>query len=133
MTLVLGCLEHATEVVSTEVAVKVFNQDLSNRDTILYEAKVMTKVCNGHPNLPLFLGVYYDGQANQPQLVTKFYSVKSMPATLYMLLTGKLQLRLTECQWGRILLNICNDLEAIHTHGFLHIDNNSFNGRTIRL
>lgn len=106
---------------STEVAVKTFNPANSNRDRILYEAIVMTKVCKGHPNLPLFLGVY-DPKDSQPQLVSKLYSVNNESATLHMLLTGKLELRYDEQQWARILLGVCNGLEAIHTHGFLHND-----------
>ena len=43
---------------STEVAVKSFFPNNSNRERVLFEASVMSKVCSGHPNLPLFLGVY---------------------------------------------------------------------------
>ena len=42
----------------------------------------MARVCNGHPNLPLFLGVYDKPGNHQPQIVTK-YSIESMLATLY--------------------------------------------------
>ena len=46
---------------------------------ILYEAKIMSTVCCGHPNLPSFMGVY-DCLA---YLVTKYYSVDSEPITLH--------------------------------------------------
>lgn len=111
---------------STEVAVKIFYPALSSRDSVLNEAKVMSRICNGHPNLPLFLGVY-DHQVSLPQLVTRYYSVNNESATLHMLLTAKLQLVFTVCQWVRILLNICNALEAVHKHGFLHNDIKSDN------
>ena len=76
---------------STEVAVKMFNPLLSSRDAIMYEAMVMSKVCNGHPNLPLFLGVCDSGGSCQPKIVTKLYSVDNKTITLHKLLTGTLQ------------------------------------------
>ena len=105
---------------STEVVVKIFNPALSSRDAIMYEAMVMSKVCNGHPNLPLFFGVYDSVESCGPRLVSKLYSVKNDTVTLHKLLTGTVGF--TEQQWARILLGICNAVEAVHSHGFLHND-----------
>lgn len=60
---------------AAEVAVKV----------ILYEAKVVAVICCGHPNLPLFMGVY-DFAGGLPYLITRFYSVDGKHFTLHKLL-----------------------------------------------
>ena len=108
---------------STEVAVKLFNPENSSRGRVLFEAMVMTKVCKGHPNLPLFFGVYDHNPSSLPQLVSRFYSVKHESCTLHMLLSENFnKLRFTEMQWARILLGISNGIEAVHNHNFLHND-----------
>ena len=81
----------------------------------------MSKVCHGHPNLPLFIGLY-EHQAGLPKLVSKLYTVNGESVTLHMLLSGKLHLQFTTQQWARILTGLCNAVEAVHSHGFLHND-----------
>ena len=72
---------------------------------------------------PSFLGSIYDhNKDGQPQLVSKLYSVNNESATLHMVLTGKIGLKYDMQQWAKILLGVCNALEAVHTHGFLHND-----------
>ena len=106
---------------STEVAVKTFNPSLSNNESIMYEAKAMSRVCKGSPNLLLLFRVF-TYRVGLPQLVSKYYSFNNQSATLHMLLVGKLSVTLSEQQWAWILLGICNAIEAVHSHGFLHND-----------
>ena len=115
---------HKMLLSSTEVAVKSFFPNNSNRERVLFEASVMSKVCSGHPNLPLFLGVYDDPKdGSLPKLVSSLYSVKNRSVTLHMLLTGKVELGpYNEKEWARILLGICNGVEAVHACGVLHND-----------
>lgn len=88
------------------------------------EARVMAEVWQGHPNLPLFIGVYEQIEHPKPSLVMKFYSVDGEPYTLHKYLR---EYR-SECDtpqvadWARILLGICDGLDAIHKKGYLHND-----------
>lgn len=107
---------------ATEVAVKEYNSTLSSKSMILYEAKVMANICCGHPNLPLFLGVY-DFTRGLPYLVTKFYSVDGRPYTLHKLLSKSSTRQISkEEQWVRIATGICAAVESIHDKRFLHND-----------
>ena len=67
------------------MAIKEYDASFSSRSMIFYEAKVMANICCGHPNLPLFMGVY-DYTGGLPYLVLKFYSVGGTPLNLHQLL-----------------------------------------------
>lgn len=86
------------------------------------EASVMTEVCCGHPNLPLFIGVYDHPECPKPLLVTKFYSVAGKPCTLHQHLRREYQSHSQQNvnDWARILLGVCDGLQAIHQRGCLH-------------
>ena len=113
----------------TAVAVKTTTLKEYSYDCIMYEARVMVAVCRGHPNLPLFIGVYQDQPHTKPLLVMKFYSVAGEPCTFHQYLRDQSQCHSQKnmCDWVRILLGICNGLDAIHTKGFLHNDLKSDN------
>ena len=110
---------------ATEVAVKTTTLDTYySYKSIMYEAEVMAEVCCGHPNLPLFIGVYDQPDCPKPLLVMKFYSVAGDACTLHPYLRKQ-----SECHsqkdlydWARILVGRCNGLEAIHQKGYLHND-----------
>ena len=110
---------------ATEVAVKSTTLDEYSYDSILNEAVVMTEVCRGHPNLPLFIGIYDYPEYPKPLLVMKFYSVAGKPYTLHQCLRQEslsLSPQSTLYDWARILLGVCDGLQAIHQRGYLHND-----------
>ena len=111
---------------ATEVAVKSTTLASYSSESIMYEAAVMSEVCNGHPNLPLFIGVCDQPECPKPLLVIKFYSVSGEACTLHRYLKKQLQ---SQCisqkelqNWARLLVGVCNGLEAIHHKGYLHND-----------
>lgn len=109
---------------ATEVAVKATILDTYSYDDIMYEARVMAEVCCGHPNLPLFMGIYDQPEYPKPLLVMKFYSVAGQPCTFHQYLRNE-RLYSTHKHpqdWARILLGVCNGLKAIHMKGYLHND-----------
>ena len=110
---------------STEVAVKTTTLHSYSHKDIMFEAFVMTKVCCGHPNLPLFIGVcdQLDG-ISKPLLVSKFYSVAGEPRTLHQHLIRESKLYTTGAvnDLARILLGVCHGVEAVHQKGYLHND-----------
>lgn len=113
---------------STEVAVKETTLEAYSRDDIMYEAMVMTKVCCGHPNLPLFMGIYDHVEYPKPLLITKLYSIAGESCTLHDYLQKQRSSHsLSVCDWARVLIGICNGLEAIHNKGYLHNDIKSNN------
>ena len=67
----------------TEVAVKTTTLKEYSYHNILHEAKVLAEVCRGHPNLPLFIGVYDHKEHPKPLLVMKFYSVAGESYSLH--------------------------------------------------
>lgn len=67
---------------STEVAVKETTLSTYSRENVMYEAMVMTEVCCGHPNLPLFIGIYDHVEYPKPLLVMKFYSIAGEPCNI---------------------------------------------------
>ena len=82
----------------------------------------MANLCCGHPNLPLFMGIY-DFTGGLPHLVMKFYSVGGTPLTLHQLLyKSTVQKIAKEEQWVRIASGICAAVESIHNKHFLHND-----------
>ena len=99
---------------ATEVAVKVTTLKEYSYESIMYEAKVMAHICHGHPNLPLFIGVYDHKEYSKPLLVMKFYSVAGEACTLHQYKPLN--------DWAQILLGVCNGLDAIHRKGYLHND-----------
>ena len=109
---------------ATEVAVKTITLDSYSIKDVWYEAEVMVEVCHGHPNLPLFIGVYDHPECSKPLLVTKFYSVAGKSCTFHQYLRNQYQsdsqVRIHD--WTQILVGICNGVQAIHTKGFLHND-----------
>lgn len=109
---------------ATEVAVKVTTLKEYLYDSIMYEAKVMTHVCRGHPNLPLFIGIYDHQEYAKPLLVMKYYSLAGKSCTLHQYIHNQYQCPSNKPlkDWVLILLGICNGLEAIHQKGFLHND-----------
>lgn len=110
---------------STEVAVKTTTLPSYSHKDIMFEALVMKDVCCGHPNLPLFIGVcdQLDGRS-KPLLVSRFYSVAGEPRTLHQHLVKQSKLQTTGAvnDMARILLGVCNGIEAIHQKGYLHND-----------
>ena len=113
---------------STEVAVKETTLSEYSRKNIMYEAMVMTEVCCGHQNLPLFIGVYDHEEYQKPLLVMKYYSVAGEPCTFHHYLKkqrSNLSLRMQD--WVCMLMGICNGLGAIHSKGYLHNDLKSNN------
>lgn len=110
---------------ATEVAVKSTTLDSYSRDNIMYEAAIMTKVCSGHPNLPLFVGVYDHPEHEKPLLIMKFYSIAGKSCTLHRYLHQQLQCHsLTVQEWVHLLIGVCRGLEHIHDKGYLHNDLN---------
>ena len=109
---------------TTEVAVKTITLDSYSAKVILYEAEVMVEVCRGHPNLPLFIGVYDHPECPKLLLVTKFYSVAGKACTFHQYLRNQHQSdsRTTVHDWAQILIGICRGIQAIHAKGFLHND-----------
>lgn len=109
---------------STEVAVKSTILHEYSYDSIMYEAKVMTHLSCGHPNLPLFIGVYDHKECCKPLLVMKFYSVGGKRLTLHKHLQDHYKSHLNKPikQWAHILVGVCNGLIAIHQKGYLHND-----------
>lgn len=107
---------------ATEVAVKEYDASLSTRSMVLYEGKIMSSICCGHPNLPIFMGMY-DFTGGLPYLVTKYYSVKGEPLTLHKLLTrAPISKEITIRQWILIGIGICSAVESVHTKCILHND-----------
>lgn len=105
---------------STEVAVKATTLDSYTYESIMYEAEVMTEICCGHPNLPLFIGVYDQPEYPKPLLVMKFYSIEGESCTLHRYLwkcNNHDLLHLVQ-----ILIGVCDGLDVIHQKGFLHND-----------
>ena len=109
---------------STEVAVKTTTLKEYSYNSVMYEAKVMARVCCGHPNLPLFIGVYDHQDYAKPLLVMKFYSVNGKALTLhsYLISQYRCHSKNSQKQWSFILIGVCNGLEAIHKKGYLHND-----------
>ena len=107
---------------STVVAVKATTLDSYTYESIMYEAEVMTEVCCGHPNLPLFIGVYDQPEYPKPLLVTKFYSVAGESCTLHRYLRKCSQHKSEMLAMVQILIGVCNGLDAIHQKGYLHND-----------
>lgn len=107
---------------ATEVAVKEYKVPLSTRSKVMNEAKVMASVCCGHPNLPLFMGVY-DFTGGLPYLVTKYYSVGGEPLTLHKLLRKPTTpTLLSSRQCIQLAVGICSAIESIHDKHILHND-----------
>lgn len=104
---------------ATEVAVKMITLEEYSYDSIMYEAAVMMELCCGHPNLPLFIGVYDQPEYPKPLIVMKFYSVAGKPCTFHDYIRKE---RLSSEDWARILLRVCNGLAAIHQKSYLHND-----------
>ena len=89
----------------------------------MYEAVIMTKVCSGHPNLPLFMGVYDHPEHQKPLLITKFYSIAGKSCTLHQYLRQQLLSHSPTIQeWAQLLIGVCKGLEHIHDKGYLHND-----------
>lgn len=108
-----------------EVAVKTTTLDEYSYDSIMYEAAIMTDICHGDPNLPLFMGVYDQPEFPKPLLVLKFYSVGGKPCTFHQYMRKE---RMQSSQaWSRILVGVCNGLKTIHQKGYLHNDLKSDN------
>lgn len=106
---------------ATEVVVKATTLDIYSYDDIMFEAVVMSEVCRGQPNLPLFIGIY--DHSSKPMLVTKLYSVAGKPCTLHQYLKNeKSYSRIHIKDWARILVGVCDGLDAIHQKGYLHND-----------
>ena len=84
----------------------------------------MVEVCCGHPNLPLFIGVYDHPECPKPLLVTKFYSVADKACTFHQYLCNqhRSDSQITVHDWAQILIGICRGIQAVHTKGFLHND-----------
>ena len=109
---------------ATEVAVKVTTLKEYSYESIMYEAKVMAHIFHGHPNLPLFIGVYDHKEYSKPLLVMKFYSVAGEACTLHQYVQSQYRCHSNKPlnDWAQILLGVCNGLDAIHRKGYLHND-----------
>ena len=106
---------------ATEVAVKKITMDEYSYDNIVCEAMIMADVCHGHPNLPLFIGIYDQPGCPKPLIVMKYYSVAGKPYTFYQYLRNDNQQRDLP-DLARVLLGVCNGLQCIHSKGYLHND-----------
>ena len=102
---------------ATEVAVKSITVASYSTKDILYEAEVMAEVCCGHPNLPLFIGVYDHPECPKPLLVTKYYSIAGKACTFHQYLLNQhlSDSQVTSNNWAQILIGICRGVQAIHT------------------
>jgi hypothetical protein len=106
---------------ATEVAVKTITLDDYSYNNIMREAMIMADICHGHPNVPLFIGVYDQQGSLKPLIVMKYYSVAGKPYSFHQYLRNDSQQRNLP-DLARILLGICNGLQAIHCKGYLHND-----------
>ena len=91
----------------------------------MFEALVMTEICCGHPNLPLFIGVCDQLHSkSKPLLVSRFYLVAGEPCKLHQHLITQTKRQTTGAvnDMARILVGVCNGVEAIHQKGYLHND-----------
>ena len=74
---------------------------------------------------PKFAPIYEQQEYLKPLLVMKFYSVAGKACTLHRFLQDQRQpsmqtSNLQDC--ARILIGVCNGLDAIHQKGYLHND-----------
>lgn len=98
------------------VAVKVFNNLSSSRD-VRHEAAVMAK-CS-HSSLPHIFGV---NVTQKPYfLVSYFYSIGNSSSTLFYALHSR-SMSLSKSSVGKIMLQLCQALEHLHSKCLLHRD-----------
>lgn len=98
------------------MAVKVFNNLSSSRD-VRHEAAVMAK-CS-HSSLPHIFGV---NVTQKPYfLVSYFYSIGNSSSTLFYALHSR-SMSLSKSSVGKIMLQLCQALEHLHSKCLLHRD-----------